>query len=160
MLIRHAQRKGGVTLLEIIVIISTMATLSGLTVTTFADFRARKSCDAAVAQILSALSSAHFDTVTAKNDLEYGIQLRAKDYILFSGNTAPASDTDPRVLLRAALPGNTEITNINLSGGGSYVFFQRPSGTTPQSGTFTIRSTSKSSILTTATIHKTGAVSI
>lgn len=150
----------GYSLMEIIIASAMLTALTVITVTTFNDFRARKARDAATVQVLAVLSRAYLDTITSKNDLVYGVQLRTSDYILFSGSTAPASDTAPSVILRESLPKSTEIVNISLTGGGSYIYFQRLSGSTLQNGTFDIRAKNKSAISTTATISKTGAVAI
>ena len=144
----YAENKNrGYSLLEIIIASTMVATLGAITVTTFSDFRARKARDAATAQVLSVLSRAQLDTVTAKNDLVYGVQLRASDYILFSGSTPPASDADARVVLRQSLQNSTEMVNISLTGGGSYVYFQRLTGATLQNGTFDIRHSRQREVL-------------
>lgn len=150
----------GYSLMEIIIASAMLTTLTVITVTTFTDFRARKARDAATAQVLGVLSRAYLDTITSKNDLVYGVQLRTSDYILFLGSTAPASDTAPSVILRESLSAGTEIANISLTGGGSYIYFQRLTGSTLQNGTFEIRAKGRPTISTTATVSKTGAVAI
>ena len=150
----------GFTLFEVLIVISITLALGTLVISTFTDFHARKSRDAATEEVLSMLSRAHLDTITAKNDLVYGVELRATYYLLFSGNTPPASDLDPRVIRKKALPSGVEIANIALSGGGSDIYFQRLTGATDQNGSFDVRVQNRTYIFTTINMSKTGAVSI
>lgn len=147
----------GFTLVEILVAIGLMGLIASLILVPFSDFRSRKTLDAAVEEMLAAFSQAHLDTISSKNDQQYGVHISADQVVYFVGPTyATGTATNIIYPLHSAI----EIVNISLSGGGSDVLYQRLSGTTNQSGTFQLRPKSKPTMVATVTINGTGATSL
>lgn len=147
----------GVTLLETLVAVGIMMLISGLVLASLNSFRAQKTMDAAVEEVLAAFSQAHFDTISSRNDKQYGVHIDIDKVVYFVGPTYSAS-TATNVIYRFVVP--VEIVSISLAGGGSDVLFDRLTGGTSQSGTFIIRAKSNNTLQTLVTINGTGAISI
>jgi len=142
---------------EILVAISIMGLIASLILVPFSDFRARKTLDAAVEEMLAAFSQAHLDTISSKNDQLYGVHIGTDQVVYFVGPTyATGTATNIVYPLHSAI----EIVNISLNGGGSDVLYNHLLGTTDQYGTFQLRAKSRSTIATTITINGTGATSL
>lgn len=157
MLFMHTQHHRGVTLVEILVAISIMMLISSLVLAAFSSFRAQKTLDAAVEETLAAFSHAHLDTISSKNDQQYGVHIETDQVVYFIGPTyTTGAVTNVIHQLHTAI----EIVNVSLNGGGSDVLYQRLSGTTNQYGTFELRPKARPTITTTVTISGTGATSI
>ncbi len=154
---RSLQFSRGVTLIETLVAVAIMAMISGVVLASLNNFRAQKTMDAAVEQVLAAFSQAHFDTISSRNDKQYGIHIDTDKVVYFIGPTYTAG-LSTNVVYRFVVP--VEIVNISLAGGGNEVLFERLSGGTNQSGTFDVRAKSNNSLKTTVTVNGTGAISI
>jgi prepilin-type N-terminal cleavage/methylation domain-containing protein len=153
----HTQYRRGVTLVEILVAISIIGLIASFVLASFGDFRARKTLDASVEGMLSAFSHAHLDTISSKNDQQYGVHIAADQVVYFVGPTY-ATGTATNII--HSLHSVIEIANISLNGGGSDVLYQRLSGKTNQYGTFQLRPRSRPTMTATITINETGATSI
>lgn len=147
----------GFTLLEIAIAVAIFAAIGSIVFSPLAQFRTQRTLDAAVEETLAAFSRAHFDTISALNDVQYGVHLDANQAVYFVGTSydANAVTNRPYVLSDAI-----EIANIALTGGGANVIFQRLGGGTAQSGTFEIRAKSNTTKTSVVTINATGAVSL
>lgn len=147
----------GISLLEILVAISIITLMSALVYVPFNDFRAQKTLDASVEKILAAFSQAHLDTISSKNNYQYGVHIAAGEVVYFVGPTyATGTATNLVFTLHPAI----EIFDISLNGGGSDVLYQRLSGATNQNGTFQLRPKGRLNMVATITVNKTGATSI
>ncbi len=147
----------GVTLLETLVVVAILMLIGGVVVASLSNFRAQKTMDAAVEQVLAAFSQAHFDTLSSMDDKQYGVHIESDKVVYYVGPTYIAGTTT-NVIYRFVVP--VEIVNISLAGGGSDVLFKRLSGGTSQSGTFIIRAKANDTLQTVVTINGTGAISI
>lgn len=153
----HPHHQRGITILEIIVVISIITLMSVIIYAPFNDFRAQKTLDASVEKILSAFSQAHLDTISSKNNNQYGVHIAAGEVVYYIGPTyATGTATNLVFTLHPAI----EIYNISLNGGGSDVLYQRLTGSTDQNGTFRVRPKGRLDTVATITINRTGATSI
>lgn len=152
-----AQYRRGVTLVEILVSISIMMLISSLVLAAFSDFRAQKTLDAAVEGMLAAFSHAHLDTISSRNDKQYGVHIGTDQVVYFVG---PVYATGTVTNIIHPLHTAIEIVNISLNGGGSDVLYQRLYGTTDQYGTFQLRPKARPTMVMTITVNGTGATSI
>lgn len=156
---RHtSSARRGITTIEILVAVAIVVILASLILAAFAEFRSRQTLGAVVEKGLAAFSAAHLDTISSKNDLTYGVQLKSDEVIYFQGVTYPG-DNDPGNA-HFTFPSSVEIANINLNGGGSTVFYKRLSGATDNYGTFDIRMVGNTNTKTTITINQSGSTSI
>ena len=147
----------GVTLLETIVAVGIMMLISGVVLASLNNFRAQKTMDAAVEEVLAAFSQAHFDTISSRNDQQYGVHIDTDKVVYFVGPTYTTATTT-NVIYRFVVP--VEIVSVSLAGGGNDVLFDRLTGGTSDSGTFIIRAKTNNTLQTTVTINGTGAVSL
>lgn len=153
----HTHRHRGITMLEVLVVVSIITLMSVIIYAPFNDFRAQKTLDASVEKILSAFSQAHLDTISSKNNQQYGVHISSGEVVYYVGPTyATGTATNLVFTLHPAI----EIFNISLSGGGSDVLYQRLTGSTNQNGTFQVRPKGRINTVATITINKTGATSI
>jgi len=144
-------------MLEILVVVSIITLMSVLVYAPFNDFRAQKTLDASVEKILSAFSQAHLDTISSKDNQQYGVHIASGEVVYYVGPTyATGTATNLVFVLHPAI----EIYNISLNGGGSDVLYQRLTGATNQNGTFQLRPKGRTDTVATITINKTGATSI
>lgn len=147
----------GVTLLETIVAVGIMMLISGVVLASLNNFRAQKTMDAAVEEVLAAFSQAHFDTISSRNDQQYGVHIDTDKVVYFIGPTYTTATTT-NIIYHFVVP--VEIVNVSLAGGGNDVLFDRLTGGTSNSGTFVIRAKTNNTLQTTVTINGTGAVSL
>ncbi|OGZ07035.1 MAG: hypothetical protein A2942_02960 [Candidatus Lloydbacteria bacterium RIFCSPLOWO2_01_FULL_50_20] len=148
----------GITTIEILFALAILGTIATFVLAAFSDFRSRQTLGAVVEKTLAAFSAAHLDTISSKNDMTYGVQLKTNEVIYFEGATYPG-DNDPGNI-HYVFPPNIEIANVALSGGGSTIFYRRLTGATDNYGTFDIRVAGNHDTKTTITINQTGATSI
>ena len=145
------------TLLETLMAVGIILMIGALTLASLNSFRAQKTMDAAVEELLAAFSQAHFDTISSKNDLQYGVHLDANQAVYYIGPSYLSGSTTNIIY---PIPTVIEIANISLAGGGNNVLFQRLSGGTDQYGTFDVRVRGNPSLMTRVTINGTGAISL
>lgn len=156
-MLRQFHFSRGVTLLETLVAVAILTLIGGLVLASLNNFRAQKTMDAAVEEVLAAFSQAHFDTISSRDDKQYGVHIDIDKVVYFVGPTYTAG-LATNVIYRFVVP--VEIVSVTLAGGGNDVLFQRLSGSTSQSGTFIVRAKSNGSLQTKVTINGTGAISI
>lgn len=128
-------KKKGFTILEILIVIAISAILMVGGMSAYSHFTKKKSLELTTQTIASYLKDARSFTVASKGDTTYGVHFETNRIVLFSGATFSDVATDNR---EHTLPGNIEISTINLNGGGSDVVFQRLTGATSQYGTTTL----------------------
>lgn len=154
----YLRKSSGFTLLEVIISIGIIMTISSVVLASLSTFRASQTLDAAVEKTLSAFSLSRLDTISSKNDSVYGVRVLQDRVTYFKGSVYPGNaDPDNLVFI---LPATIELANISINGGGSDVVFQRISGATATYGTFDIRVRGNTKIVTRVTINQTGTVSI
>lgn len=143
----------GVTLLELIVVISVGAIITAVTIGAFSGIAPRKTLEKETSGVLSLLEQARNLTLSAKNASVYGVHFEATKAVLFTGSIYSASATSNVVGLLSPL---VQISPITLAGGGSEVVFNRLVGDTTQSGTVKIYLVASSTQSKTITIFATG----
>lgn len=127
--------KRGFTLLEILMVISISAILMIGGMSSYSHFTKKKSLEITTQTIASYLKDARSFTIASKGDTTYGVHFEADRVVLFSGSSFIEPSADNR---EHELPGNIEISVIDLNGGGSDVVFDRLTGATSQYGTTTV----------------------
>lgn len=148
----------GVTLVEILLVIAIAVLLASVVLSSFGEYRLRQNLAGSVESVLAAISAAHLNTISSKNDSSYGVNLKPDEVIYFAGDLYPG-DTDP-ANIHYVLPAAIEIANVSLNGGDTKIYFKRLTGATDNFGTFAIRAKTNTGVSTTVTINQTGATSI
>lgn len=126
----------GFTLVEISVIIFILSILAGTGLVSFRSYQQNLTLDGNAGQIVSALRLAQNQTISSLNASAYGVHFDNNQHVLFIGPTYNFSDPANRVF---PLSSGIEIYNINLSGNGSEVLFDRLNGRTEESGSVSLR---------------------
>ncbi|OGZ06257.1 MAG: hypothetical protein A2845_00425 [Candidatus Lloydbacteria bacterium RIFCSPHIGHO2_01_FULL_49_22] len=153
---QHTTR--GVTLVEILLVIAITILLASVVLSSFGQYRLRQSLAGSIESVLAAISAAHLNTISSKNDSPYGVNLKPDEAIYFAGDSYPG-DTDP-ANIHYVLPATIEIANVSLNGGDTKIYFKKLMGATDNYGTFDIRAKTSTGVGTTVTIYQTGATSI
>jgi prepilin-type N-terminal cleavage/methylation domain-containing protein len=147
----------GFTLIELVLVILIASIISAIVLQGMSGMRARKTIDAGVESVIAAFSQAHLDTISSKDDSQWGVSLGTDRVIVYKGPSyvdgAPENTT---YLLHPSI----EVADVTLAGGGSTVLFDRLYGSTSQSGTFVVRARGDPSISVTVTITGAGAISV
>lgn len=149
----------GISLIEILVIISIISILSAVVISNLSSFHKQQVLKNTTEDLVSLLSEARNSTISSKNSTNYGVRIQTDNAILFTGANF-ADDVsnkqinfDPAVLV--------PITGgINLAGGGSDIVFSRITGDTANNGTIVIQLTSDSSKQKTISINSLGIIGV
>lgn len=158
--IQYSRKKAmsrGITMLELVVVIAIIIVLASLIITSFSAFRNSKILDTGTENVLSILAKARGNTLSSKNDYQYGVHLETSQVVLFRGGVYSSSDSSNEV---APLDSALEISSITLTGGGSDVIFDRLTGKTSMDGTVVVRVKSDNTKTKTITINATGSASV
>jgi prepilin-type N-terminal cleavage/methylation domain-containing protein len=146
--------KRGLTIIELLIVISIFGIITLVIVKTFSLFNTNQALDKDTQAIVAFLDDAKSKTLASKDANQYGIHLASSSVTLFKGTSFSSSDPENKVY---ALDRTVYIFTQALVGGGTNIIFSRLTGETSQSGTITIASTRASSTRT-VTIYKTGAI--
>lgn len=145
----------GLTIIEIIIVISVGIMLTALSFQVFNVFIKRQALDKDAQQIASQIKEARSATLASRDDSAYGIHITATRTVMFKGVTFAESDPNNRDFV---LNGRVQITTINLNGSGVDILFDRLTGATSQYGSITLSLVSSTTITKTISIGGTGIV--
>ncbi len=146
--------KKGFTIFELLIVISIIAILSAIIITTLSDFRHNQAVDKDAQTIVAYLDDAKSKTLASKDASQYGVYFSSSTITVFKGSSYSASDPENRVY---DLNPTVRVNSISLTGGGSSVVFDRLTGGTAQNGTLVL-SSRRATTTRTVTIYKTGSV--
>lgn len=146
--------KKGFSLTEIVIVIAIISMLAALSVVSYSNLNSEQAVQKDAALVLSILNQARSETLSSRNNLQYGVHLASDAVTLFVGdNYSSSTSTNLVYSLNKAVA-----LSVSLSGGGSDVVFKRLTGETDQSGTVTIALKSSATSTKSLTIYKTGLV--
>ncbi|MBI4837119.1 MAG: hypothetical protein HY813_01780 [Candidatus Portnoybacteria bacterium] len=126
----------GFTLVEISVIVFIILILASIGLVSFRSYQQNLTLNGDAGQIVSTLRLAQNQTTSSLNASAYGVHFDNNQHVLFVGSTYNPSDLANRV---SPLSSGIEIYNINLSGNGSEVIFNRLNGRTEEWGSVSLR---------------------
>ncbi len=119
--------KSGLTLIEILIVLSIAVVISSLVIGGYSSFRRTVTLRQEAERVVSLISKARSNTLSSKNDLRYGIHFESNKLVMFSGDTyidgAVTNETN-------FLEPKVSISNIVFNGGGTDILFNRLDGTT------------------------------
>ena len=87
----YLRKSSGFTLLEVVISIGIIMTLSSVVLSSMSTFRASQTLDAAVEKTLSAFSLSRLDTISSKNDSAYGVRVLQDRVTYFKGTVYPGN---------------------------------------------------------------------
>jgi Tfp pilus assembly protein FimT len=149
----------GITIIEILMVISTIVILTIIIVPNLSKFRNEQTLNNTVSDIVSLLNKARNDTISSLNSNNYSVHFESGRVVYFNGsvfNNGDGTNSSTTLDSSVTIPSSG---GINLNGGGSDVIFTRISGDTSNYGTIIVRLTSDGTRQKTITINKTGSVS-
>jgi len=149
----------GFTLLEILVVMSIVTVLVGVSIGVYGVLRNRSALDVDAQKIVSALRLARNRTLASQNTSSHGVHFETSDdsFTNFEGSTYNPVDPNNKTIF---LNSRVEFLNIQLSGSVPDSVFSRLSGQTLQDGFIEIADTSDSAATRIICIETSGAVRI
>jgi type II secretory pathway pseudopilin PulG len=149
----------GISIIEIMVVISIIVLIIAIVIPGFTDFRNQQAIAVTTEDVASLLNEARNNTISSINSNTYGVHFESTRAVLFTGSSFSESSNNKQIDFSHAI--NIPTTGgINLNGGGSNVVFQRITGDTANSGTIVIRlqnDTTKQKIIN---INSIGVISV
>lgn len=135
------------------IVVAIVVILAALVANPFIGFRNQQALSGAAEEILSVLQQVRVKTLTAEGGSQYGVHFSSNQVTIFAGAIYnPGNPANQSSDLSSAVT----ISNINLTGGGSDVIFQKLTGVTSQSGTIVVALSSDASETKTVTINGNG----
>ena len=126
--------KVGITLLELLITIAIIVTLTSLFVGGFSSFNRSGQLNSAVSDIATALKTARSKTISSEGPSSWGVHVESDRFILFQGlNFVSTSSTNTVFMLPGLVSASTSLANTT-----SNVVFLRPDGSTGNYGTITL----------------------
>lgn len=147
--------KKGFSLLELIIVVGIMAILGAITIFSLISMNNAELVSRDVFQVRSLLDRARSQTLSAKDDSQYGVHFTQTSVTLFKGSAYSPSDPENYVF---NLDDRVLISSFVFSGQGNDVVFYRLTGETSVSGTVTFILKKDPSKTKTITISKTGII--
>ena len=146
--------KKAFTLLELVVVITLMGIMVGLSALYYQTSQVRADANTQAAVLVSYLRLAQSNAMAGNNNESYGVHLGTDSYVLFEGDIyVPDADSN----IEMELPPTLALQNIVLNGGGSDVVFTPPQGETTTYGSLEIFSSQINKIIS-ITITSIGTI--
>lgn len=145
------------TLVEVLTIVGILIVLTAISIPAFRFFQKESDLNNSIEEIINTLRLAQNKTLASEGAIQYGVHFETGEYVLFNGTTYNPSATDNEI---HNLPKSVEIYEIELTGGGSEVIFDRVTGTTNQFGEVSLRLKTDTSKVKTIYIENSGQVGL
>lgn len=146
----------GLTLVEILVVITILALISVITYEALFSVKKKEVLEKEAARVSAVIERARSLTLSSSGDREYGVHVESNRVVTFRGNSYNSSDPNNKA---DTLNNAVTISNYSFTGGGDNVVFERLSGKTRNAGTLTM-SLSSATTTYTITIYGTGLVDV
>lgn len=151
------QNKRGITVVEILIIISVLVILTVVALPQFYKMRENQVFKNTIADVTSTLHSAQYQSLASKESSEYGVYFQSDKIILFKGNVFVLGSVDNRTINIVSPANISNVTLAGVSANTGELYFKRLLGVPSKTGTITISTNSLSKIIT---ISGTGAISV
>lgn len=152
------KKNKGITLIEIIIIISIIGIISAIVIPNLSKFNKQQALKNTTEDIISLLNEARNNTVSSKNSTNYGVRFLRDKAILFPGLSYTDSMLNKQIDFDLAVE-ISETGGINLNGGGEDIVFSRILGDTDNYGTIIVQLISDTTQQKVINVSKTGVVS-
>jgi prepilin-type N-terminal cleavage/methylation domain-containing protein len=147
----------GISLIEILVVISILAIIVAIVVPNFSKFHNQQALLNTTEDVISLLNEARNNTISSKDSNTYGIHFETSKATLFAGTTYVINSSNKQIIFDKAV--SIPLSGgIILNGGGSDVVFDRLTGETTKYGTVIVRLISDASSQKTINISKLGVI--
>lgn len=146
----------GFTAIELAVVVAIMAILLTVVILSFKTFRYTIAINTETEDTASFINRARANTISSKNDQQFGVHFQNDRIVMFQGTTYSAgASTNETHMLNSAISATTTVY-----GGGVDMVFQKVTGTTAQNSTTTLFVSGGAVASTTVVVYPTGVVSL
>ncbi|MFA5773588.1 MAG: prepilin-type N-terminal cleavage/methylation domain-containing protein [Candidatus Paceibacterota bacterium] len=151
------KRNKGISIIEILIVISIIVIISAIAIPNFSKFHNQQALRNTTEDVISLLNEARNSTISSKNSNTYGVHFQSDKVILFAGSSFNDSPSNKQINLDSSviIPATG---GINLNGGGSDIIFARITGDTTNNGTIVIQLVSDTTQQKIITISKIGVI--
>lgn len=146
----------GVSLIELLIVMSIGALLAVLFVYAWRSGAARKQFNADVDTTMMYIQRARSQTLASQDASQYGVHFTTDTATLFKGDTFDSTDPDN---VEYEFDPRVDITETSLSDGSSDVVFSRLTGESSATGTLTFHLSGDTAATSTVIINEGGVVS-
>ncbi|MDQ5954155.1 MAG: hypothetical protein QG583_83 [Patescibacteria group bacterium] len=144
----------GITVIEIVVVLAILVIIIGVTLPSFQNMRENQIFKTTLSEVVSTINKARGESMSSVNSQEYGVHFESDQVVIFSGTVY--SDVAPdNVITEITSPAS--ISDIDITGGGSDLYFDRLTGAPDHTAEITVSTTTLSDVIV---ISGTGIVSI
>jgi Tfp pilus assembly protein FimT len=144
----------GITVIEIVVVLAILVIIIGVTLPSFQNMRENQIFKTTLSEVVSTINKARGESMSSVNSQEYGVHFESDQVVIFSGTVY--SDVAPdNVITEITSPAS--ISDIDITGGGSDLYFDRLTGAPDHTAEITVSTTNLSDVIV---ISGTGIVSI
>jgi prepilin-type N-terminal cleavage/methylation domain-containing protein len=147
-----SSRNRGFSLPEVVVAVSILGVIAGLSFVPLSSFSKRQALDASARSVVFALRDARARTTASVGDTRYGLRVTATSSILFQGGSFSAAASSNQFVALSPL--------VTASSSAQDFVFERVTGNSSASGTIEMYLTSDPSVKKTVRVHGTGLVDI
>lgn len=151
------KQKKAFTLIEVLISISIMAALLGISMSVFRSITDQQSLDKDVEGAMSYLLRAQNQTRTGENNGNYGLYFASTSVTLFQGISYSAGSSTNIVF---NFNNRTYMHSISLTGGANQVYFRKLTGAPNATGTVVYRSNGLTNKQKTINIYASGLVEV
>jgi Tfp pilus assembly protein FimT len=149
----------GISLMEILIIISIIGIISAIVIPNSSDFRKKQALKNTTEDVVSLLNEARNSTLSSKNLNNYGVHFDVDKAILFSGTSFVDASSNKQIDFDSSV-NIPEDGGINLEGGGNDIVFHRMTGETSEYGTIIIQQINNPSHQNVISINSVGLIEV
>lgn len=144
----------GFTLVEVLVVLVIMGIVAGLSATAFKSMYQKATRDSGASELYGALTSARAQTLSAQNDLVYGVHVSSTAIVRFEGGVFSEASASNQSY---AFEGEIAATSSIITSSGGNIIFTKLTGTPSATGEIHIYDRSGAGT-TTLVVHETGLI--
>ena len=131
----------GLTIIELLTVVAILIILSSISISLFRIFQKESGLTNAAEEIINMLRFAQNKTLASQESSQWGVYFSTssspQEYILFKGSDY--ASRDPAYDQVHKIPEKIEIYEVDLTGGGSEIVFEKVLGNTDSSGNISLR---------------------
>lgn len=147
-----SSRYRGFSLPEVLVAVTILGVIAGLSFVPLSSFSKRQALDASARSIVFALRDARTRTMASVGDSRYGLRVTATSSVFFQGGSFSAATSSHQITALSSF--------VTASSSAQDFIFERVTGNSSASGTIEVYLASDPSVKKTVRVHGTGLVDI